>query len=208
MAVKRCPRCKTDNPVIYEHCIKCGGPLPPVRQRPGGKKILALVVIVMLVVLATVYLVIPTLHLSAATGKNLSAAISVGAASPTPIPRYGIRQPARNSDLQVTVTQTRAGENTFNAGRFYTVTVSIQNFNRDTGLTIPASAFVLLDSDGNYYTSSGIGSRVSYDALPGTTGTVDLVYIVPQDAEGLRILYTFPDSTVSGAGPHEVAFVL
>jgi hypothetical protein len=159
-------------------------------------------------ILVGVYLVIPALHLSMTTGRNLSAAISSGVSSPTPVPGYEINEPVRNGDLQVMITQARAGQNTFNAGRFYMVTACIQNFNRDTTISIPSGDFVLADSLGNYYYSTGIGSKVSYDALPGTTGTVDLIYIIPQDAQGLRVLYTFPVSLVPGAGRHEVAFVL
>jgi hypothetical protein len=208
MTVKRCPQCRTNNPSIYEHCIKCGAPLPPVTRSTGAKKYLIPVVVVVLVILAIVYLVIPALHLSVATGQNMSAAISSGIAAPTPVPNYTINQPARDGDLQVMVTQARAGEKTLNAGRFYTVTVSVKNSNGNTTYNIPASDFVLTDSGGNYYYSTGIGSKVSYDALPGTTGTADLVYILPQTAEGLRALYTFPTSSVPGAGRHEVAFVL
>lgn len=208
MAVKRCPQCRTNNPSIYEHCIKCGAPLPPVTQSTGAKKYLIPVVVVVFVILAVIYLVLPALHLSVATGQNMSAAISSSKAAPTPVPRYEINQPARDGDLQVMVTQARAGEKTLNSGRFYTVSVSVQNSNRNTMYNIPANDFVLTDSSGNYYSSTGIGSKVSYDALPGTIGTADLVYIIPQNAEGLRVLYTFPTSSVPGAGRHEVAFVL
>jgi hypothetical protein len=208
MSIKRCPWCGTDNPSIYEHCIKCGGPLPLKTPPHEIKKYLTPAIILVFLVLVGVYLVIPALHLSAATGMNMSAAISSGAAAPTPVPRYEINEPVHDGDLQVTITQAHAGQNTFNAGRFYTVTASIQNFNRDTIISIPSGDFVLTDSRGNYYFSTGIGSKVSYDAQPGTTGTVDLVYIVPQNAEGLRVLYTFPASSVPGAGRHEVAFIL
>jgi hypothetical protein len=162
------------------------------------------VVGMVLVVLITVYLIIPALHLSVATGATLSAAIHTIA---VPVPRYGINQPVQDGDLQVTVTQARAGADMLN-GRFYTVSVSIQNTNKDIAYSIPASDFVLADSSGNYYSSTGIGFRVSYDALPGTTGTADLVYIVPKNADGLRVLYTFPASSVLDLGRHEVAFVL
>jgi len=208
MTVKRCPQCRTNNPSIYEHCIKCGAPLPPATQSTGAKKYLIPIVAAVFVVLAVIYLVIPALHLSVVTGQNMSAAISSGIAAPTPVPSYKINQPARDGDLQVMVTQARAGEKTLNSGRFYTVSVSVQNSNENTTYSIPASDFVLTDSRGNYYSSTGIGSKVSYDALPGTTGTAELVYIIPQNAEGLRVLYTFPTSSVPGAGRHEVAFVL
>jgi len=208
MSIKRCPWCGTDNPSIYEHCIKCGGPLPLKTSPHEIKKYLVPAIVLVFLILVGVYLVIPALHLSMATGMNMSAAISSDAASPTPVPRYETNEPVRDGDLQVMITQAHTGENTFNAGRFYTVTACIQNFNRDTTISIPSGDFVLADSHGNYYYSTGIGSRVSYDALPGTTGTVDLVYIIPKDAQGLRVLYTFPVSLVPGAGRHEVAFLL
>lgn len=207
MAVKRCPWCKTDNPAIYDHCMKCGGPLPTKTKPEGVKTFLIPAVVLIIVVIAVIYLVIPALHLSAATGRNLSTAIS--SASSSPLPRYGIGEPAQYGDLQVTVTQDKFGSETVNNGRFLTVTVNIRNFNSDTAATIGAGDFVLADAAGNYYSSTGIGSRVSYDATPGSSGFADLVYLVPKDATGFQVLYTFPDkSPGTVTGRHEVAFVL
>ncbi|WP_424713344.1 hypothetical protein [Methanoregula sp.] len=80
-------------------------------------------IIVVMVVLVTGFLIIPALHISMASGRDLSTAINGVSATPTPVPEYQINQPARVGDLQVTVTDTRPGVNQFNDKRFYTVTL-------------------------------------------------------------------------------------
>ncbi|MFZ0181531.1 MAG: DUF4352 domain-containing protein [Methanoregula sp.] len=166
-------------------------------------------IIVVMVVLVTGFLIIPALHISMASGRDLSTAINGVSATPTPVPEYQINQPARVGDLQVTVTDTRPGVNQFNDKRFYTVTLSVQNFNSNDTYTLSATDFTLADARENYYSSLGIQSKPSYDVLPGTTGVVDLVYIVPLSADKLRLLYTFPASTAApGQSQTEVAFVL
>lgn len=207
MAAKICPKCKTRNPAIYTHCIRCGSPLPVEVHTYTSIKYVAAATVIMLVILAIVYVVVPALHLSVATGKNMSEAIKTGA-SATPVPVFAVNDPARFGDIQVTVTQVRMGDNTINSGRFCTVTVSVQNFATGTSYSIPAGDFVLADADGTYYYSTGIGSKVAYDAGPESTGMVDLVYIVPQAARDLQLHYTFPTSSVMGAGRQEVVFSL
>jgi len=207
MAVKQCPKCKTVNPGIYTHCIRCGTPLTePAHSTDTLKTVLSIVVIV-IVAFTVLYLAIPALHFSAASGRNMSKAISSEIASPSPVPEYPVNQPVRYGNLQVTVTQVRQGDDTFNSGRFCIVTISVQNMARDTAYSLPAGDFVLADAKGNYYYSTGIGSKVSYDAGPKTSGTADLVYIVPRDAEDLRLYYTFPASSEPEAGRQEVSFV-
>lgn len=207
MAAKTCPKCRARNPAIYTHCIRCGTPLPNEVQTFSAIKYVAVATVVILVILAIVYVVVPALHLSVATGRNLSEAIKTGA-SATPVPVYAVNEPARFGDLQVTVTQVRMGDNTINSGRFCTVTVSVQNFAAGTSYRIPAGDFVLADADHTYYYSTGIGSKVAYDAGPESTGMADLVYIVPQAARDLRLHYTFPTSSAPGAGRQEVVFSL
>jgi len=207
MAAKICPKCRARNPAIYTHCIRCGSPLPEEIQNYTAIKYVAAATVIMLVILAIVYVIVPTLHLSVATGKNMSEAIKSGA-SATPVPVYAVNEPARVGDLQVTVTQVRPGDNTINSGRFCTVTVSVQNFAAGTSYHIPAGDFVMADADGTYYYSTGIGSKVAYDAGPESTGMADLVYIVPQAARDLQLHYTFPTYSVPGAGRHEVVFSL
>jgi len=206
MAIKRCPWCRTENPGIYDRCIKCGGPLPAAAKSEWVKRYLLPAIVLVIAVIAVVYLVIPTLHLSAATGRNLSAAISSG--STASVPQYDIGQPARYGDLQVAVNQVRTGDETVNNGRFLTVTVSIENFNNASSATVRAGDFVLTDDSGNYYTPTGIGSKVSYEALPGTAGITDLVYFVQKDAGTYQMLYTFPETSGTLTGTHEVAFNL
>jgi len=207
MAAKICPKCKARNPAIYSHCIRCGTPLPAEVKSYGAIKYVAAATVIMLVILVIIYVVVPALHMSVATGRNLSEAIKTGAAD-TPVPVYAVNEPARSGDLQVTVTQVRMGDNTVNSGRFCTVIVSVQNFAANTSYRIPAGDFVLANGDDTYYYSTGIGSKVAYDAGPGSTGMADLVYIVPQAAWDLRLHYTFPTSSVPGAGRQEVIFSL
>jgi hypothetical protein len=195
--------------VFYDHCLNCGTPLPPITQPKGIKTYLVPAVVVVFVILVSVFLVIPAVHYSMTGGQALSTAINGVTASPTPAPQYHIDQPARVGDLQVTVTDARAGANQFNAKRFYTVTLALQNFNAGDTYTLSAADFTLTDAGGNYYSSSGIQSQPSYDLLPGTVATVDLVYIVPVNADKLRVLYLFPAATAApGEGRTEVAFAL
>lgn len=193
--------------MIYTHCIRCGTALPDDVTSYGGIRYVAAATIILLAILLVICLVVPALHLSAATGRNLSEAINTGAAG-KPLSLYALNEPARSGDLQVTVTQVRKGDHTLNAGRFLIVTVSIRNFAGSTGYRIPAGDFVLADKKGTYYTTTGIGSKVSYDAGAGTSGTADLIYIVSQTAEDLRLHYTFPVSAGTGVGRQEVIFTL
>ncbi|HVP97199.1 DUF4352 domain-containing protein [Methanoregula sp.] len=209
MAVKRCPRCRTDNPAIYDHCMNCGAPLPAIPEPQGFRPYIAPVVVVAIVILVTVFILVPAIHYSMAGGQILSTAISGVTATPTPIPRYPLDQPARVGDLQLTVTDARPGINQFNSQRFYTVTVSIQNFNATDIYTLSATDFILTDASGTYYSPLGIQSKTTYDALPGTNRLADLVYIVPLNVTDMRLLYTFPVATAApGLGRTEVAFVL
>src|SRR5208283_3491562 len=107
-----------DNPAIYDRCLNCGTPLPEITH-PGMDRYL-----------------LPALHISMASGRDLSTAINGVSATPTPVPEYQINKPARVGDLQVTVTDTRPGENQFNGKRFYTVTLSVQNFNSNDTYTL------------------------------------------------------------------------
>ena len=197
-----------DNPGIYDHCLNCGTPLPEIRQPQGIQKYILPAVMVLIAVLLIGFLIIPALHISMASGRVFSTDIDGVTASPTPV-TYQINQPVRMGDLQITVTGVRPGVNQFNAKRFYTVTLSLQNFNADDTYTLSATDFALTDAGGNYYSSSGIQSQPSYDLLPNSIAIVDLVYIVPVNARNLRILYLFPAATATpGEGRTEVAFVL
>jgi hypothetical protein len=167
----------------------------------------AIVILVVLVVV--VVLIIPAIHYSMESGRIFSTAIDGVTASPTPVPQYPLDQPARAGDLQVTVMGSRPGVNQFNGERFYTVTISVQNFNSNETYTLSAADFSLTDAGGNYYTPLGIQSKTSYDLLPNTTGIADLVYIVPLGADKLRMLYTFPVATAAPSAERtEVAFSL
>lgn len=205
MAIKRCPWCRAENPGIYEHCIKCGGPLPEPVKPEGAKKYLLPALLLIAIVVIVIFLVVPALHLSVATGRNLSTAISSGSVS---LPQYEIGQPAQYGDLQVAVTQVRTGGETVNNGRFLTVTVSIRNLNTKSPVTIGAGDFILTDKSGDYYSSTGIGSKVSYEAQPGSAGIADLIYFVPTNEEADQVLFMFPDTSGTVTGRHEVAFNL
>ena len=195
MTVKRCPRCKTDNPEIYDHCLNCGTPLPEITKPQGMKRFLLPVFVVVFVVIVAAVVVVPALHYSLTSGRIISTAISSTPLSQDQIPQYELNQPARAGDLQVNITGDHLGEVQFNGDRFYTVIISVQNFNSEETYTLSASDFILTDNEGNYYNPLGIQSKTSYDALPNQTGTADLVYIIPQGTNNLRLLYTFPPDT-------------
>ena len=154
-----------DNPAIYDRCLNCGTPLPEITH-PGMDRYLLPAIIVVMVVLVTGFLIIPALHISMASGRDLSTAINGVSATPTPVPEYQINQPARVGDLQVTVTDTRPGVNQFNDKRFYTVTLSVQNFNSNDTYTLSATDFTLADARENYYSSLGIQSKPSVRCTP------------------------------------------
>jgi len=189
--------------------MNCGASLPALPKQQGLRPYIAPVVVVAVVILVTVFLLVPAIHYSMAGGRILSTVISSVTATPTPLPRYLPNQPARVGNLQVKVTATRPGINQFNNQRFYTVTVGIQNFNATSIYTLSATDFILTDASGTYYSPLGIQSKTSYDALPGANRLADLVYIVPLNDTDMRLLYTFPGTTaLPGLGRTEVAFVL
>jgi len=209
MTLKRCPKCKTDNPEIYDNCLNCGTPLPDIPRPQGARKYLVPLLVVALIAIVTFIVVIPALHYSATGGTIVSTAIKSVTQSPTPSGTYAVKQPARLGDLELTVLGGHSGTNQFNGQRFYTVSVSIQNFNNNDTYTLSATDFILSDTAGNYYDPMGIQSKTSYDAMPGQTGTVDLVYIIPQGEDKFQLLYTFPETVVPAGGSRtEVAFLL
>jgi|GEM_PF-1399177 len=209
MVVKRCPRCKTDNPAIYDHCLNCGAPLPAIPAPDRFRPYIVPAVGIVIVVLVVVFILVPAIHYTMAGGQVLSNVIGGVTASPTPLPLYPVNSPVRAGDLQVTVTEARPAVNQFNSQRFYTVTVAIQNFNVTDTYSLSAADFILVDAKGNYYYPLGIQSKTAYDAPPGTTGLADLVYLIPVDVTDLKLLYTFPVATAApGAGRTEVAFSL
>jgi hypothetical protein len=165
-------------------------------------------VIILVVIIAGVILV-PALLYSVTSGRIISTAIHSTPLSQNQFPQFEINQPARVGDIQVTITGDHLGLEQFNGDRFYTVTVSVQNFNSEQTYTLSATDFILTDSRGNYYNPLGIQSKTSYDALPGQIGTADLVYIIPQGTTNLRLLYAFPpDTAAPGEERSEVAFIL
>jgi len=54
---------KQRNPAIYTHCIRCGSPLPVEVHTYTSIKYVAAATVIMLVILAIVYVVVPALHL-------------------------------------------------------------------------------------------------------------------------------------------------
>ena len=197
--------------MIYTRCINCGSPLPELPQHEGIRRYLVPAVVLLVVFIVLVLVIVPAIEYSMAGGHVLSTALGAITATPTPLPQYPLNQPVRIGDLQVTVTDARAGETQFNGNRFYTVTLTFQNYNASDTYTIAAADFALTDGKGIYYTpSGGIQSKPSYDLSPDTTGIASVVYIVPQNSDKMQLLYTFPSATAAAPdkGRTQVSFIL
>jgi hypothetical protein len=195
---------------MLTHCLFCGEPLLEKRQSAG--KVLAflqLVILIGICILVLVYVVVPAARISYGIGQDFILNISEqsAAASLAP-PEYRLGQPAESGGLQVMVSSAENGEYTFQSSRFFTVYAGLKNLRTAGNIRVTGGNFVLIDAEGTQYFPSGVGSQVVYDIRPGESGLVQLTYIIPRDAAGARIRFTFPapaDGTRAGS---VVIFVL
>ena len=195
--------------MIYTRCLNCGGPLPEIPRAEGWRRFLVPAFTLLVVMIVVVVVIVPAIHYSMTGGQAFSTALGAITATPTPLPQYQIGQPVRSGDLQVMVTDARPGNNQFNGQQFYTVTVSLQNYNAIDTYSLAATDFALADSRGTYYSPLDIQSKTSYDLPPNTAGIATVDYIIPLNVGNLRLLYTFPAAiTVPGKERTEVAFAL
>ena len=153
-----------DNPAIYDRCLNCGTPLPEITH-PGMDRYLLPAIVVVMVVLVTGFLIIPALHISMASGRDLSTAINGVSATPDSGPRIS-DQPAspRGGSAGNGHGYTSRGESVQRQTVLHGDPVSTE-FNSNDTYTLSAIDFTLADAGENYYSSLGIQSKPSYHAL-------------------------------------------
>lgn len=209
MAAKRCPKCGSTNPRYFTHCVQCGAKLEEEAKK-AGKHLAYLKTALVLAAAAVliVFLVIPLAQHSLALGKSASEAVSSGQTTPSRM-ESTVNRPVGNDNIRITLNSARNGDNTFNANRFFIVSVSLQNVRSAGNITVYSNDFTLVDTDGNTYAPYGIGSKVMYDLGPSQQiNGADLTFMIPQKAAVKEILFTFPGiSALSGSRP-VVAFAV
>lgn len=196
-----CPRCGTTNPAFFDKCIECGAILNKEGEIAARRRkylLAGIAGIVLIVVIAGAVIAVP------AVSHGLKILSHLGESSQSPqTSTYSIGEPAQYSDLQLTVTAAREGSQ-FNDRGFYLVTISLQNLKADGTLHFTTNDFILIDSDGHQYQAAGIGDGLSYDLNTGSTGSVDLRYIISQDSKGFRL--RFDPSGPLGSAPEGMSY--
>jgi len=196
-----CRRCGAQNPDFFEKCLECGAQLPRADPDARKKKLLLYGVAGAAVLVLTGVLV---LFLPAITGLVSGAPAALHSAPVAAVPEittFAIGEPATYGDLQMTVTGTKDGA-VFEDRKFYSVMVLLQNSGDHDTLHFTSGDFPLVDSIGEVISPIGIGDGISYDLAPGSSGTIELRYIVLIRQQGLklRIDPRVPLNGVSGRG--------
>ena len=181
-----CPKCGTANPRFFKKCIECGAFLPV--EDPARAKARILVYagagLLGLATLVVIALTIPVI------GGWISAHPVISHPAPASavpqISQFSINESAEYGGLQMIVSGVRDGT-MFNDRKFYTVTMGLKNSQASKTLHFTASDFLLIDSQGKEISPVGIGDGITFDLAPGSSGTVDLRYIVDTNTSGLKI---------------------
>lgn len=201
MTAKKCQKCGKTNPVFFTHCISCGIKLEKDTKKtiPVYNKLKTGLVIgiSIILVLAVIFL---TARVSMTYGRNFSEAVAaLPAMDLQNSSGYRLNQPVGNNDLQMMVSSARDGQNIYGSNKFFLVSVSLKNLRTDRIIRVSNSDFELIDSAGTKYQPYGIGSQVIIDLSPSQESTTDLTFVIPQDAMGEKIRFTFPEtSTLTG----------
>ena len=184
-----CPKCGTKNPGFFRKCHGCGAELPRFdkaaekreRQviRYGAISIFVLGVIILIV-----------LNLPAISGWLHAIPGSIPSINTTPrITQFAIGQPAIHNDVVFTVSGAGVRGTAFNGQENFRVTASIKNQKAGSPVHYSTNDFTLLDTHGNTYRPLSIDSDITYDQKPGTTGVVELVFIIPEKSPGLKLRF-------------------
>jgi hypothetical protein len=192
---KVCPRCGRRYPKNFDACLECGASLVDTdreAQKAELRKYLPMLGVILAAVLllaAVLYIVIPIVQLSVATGQETGTLGKTQGRQM--ITTYTMNQPASDGRLQVTVTGIRDGAKSANSRKFVIVAVTLQNLQQDKEMQVSAADFLLLGPDGTTYPSYGVSDKVYQTLKPGSSGTYDVIFEVPQDPGSLRLQYTF-----------------
>ena len=181
-----CRRCGASNPDFFDKCLECGAQLPAADPDARRKKLLlyGIAGTGVLVLIGVLVLCLP-----AVTALVSAAPAALHAAPVAPVPEittFAVGEPARYGDLQLTVTGTKDGA-AFEDRKFYSVMLGLQNFRDHDTLHFTAGDFPLVDSIGEVISPIGIGDGISYDLAPGSSGTIELRYIVLARQQGLKL---------------------
>lgn len=209
MAAKRCLKCGSTNPRYFTHCVECGAKLEEVPRKPAKTMTyLKAGLVLCAAILFIVFVIVPVYQQSVAIGKNASEAIS-GSQTLPPRIESSLNRPVGNSDIQITLSSARDGDNTFNANKFFLVTVSLSNVRSTGNITIYSNDFTLVDTEGNSYSPYGIGSKVMYDIGPSQQiSSAELIFVMPQKASAKEILFTFPGTSALAGNRPVVVFMV
>jgi hypothetical protein len=197
MTAKKCTRCGNQNPHFFTHCINCGAVLDSKTGNPGKTRdyiTYSLIIGISLILL--VFVIIPFVQFSMASGQDFSAAVKNKSADELQqISQYNLNEPVSDNNLRINVISARDGQNTYNSNKFFIVSVYIKNLKTAGNIQVSNSDFELIDSDGTRYFPYGIGSKVLYDLSPTESSFAELTFIIPQKVSGKKIQFTFPSTT-------------
>jgi hypothetical protein len=199
----KCPKCGTNNPNFFRKCVDCGTKLPKIDPLAKKKQLMLIYGVIGLCVVAL--LTVAVINFPAIEGWALSLPAFFHAAPVSTAPhitQFSTGQPARYGDIQITVGDSRSGGITFNNQIFYTVVITLKNFQTKDSAHFTTSDFVLVDSSGTQFLPAGIGDGITYDLGPGATGSIEVRYIIPKDAGGLKLRVDTGKTTGSVSGSY------
>ncbi len=199
-----CPKCGTNNPNFFIKCVECGTKLPkgttPEERKKQQMLLYGGICLVAAVALAAVIINMPAIGAWIFSLPAFFSAVPVGTVPQTT--QLSLNEPGRYGDIQITVTRTREGGISFNNQKFYTVLADIRNFQTRNPAHFISNDFPLIDSRGEQYLPAGIGDGITLDVQPGTTESVELRYIIPKDAAGLKLRIDAGRSSGNVAGTY------
>jgi hypothetical protein len=193
---KVCPRCKRRYPQNFTACLECGAPLIDTEKEAKKAELLkylpiiGMVLVCGAIIAAVLFFVLPLIQYSLSSGQEFGNQGKTGGNQV--ITSHALNQPATDGNLQAAIVKTRDGAQSANGKKFFLVTTNLKNLRPDKPIHIAASDFTLIDSAGQQYLPYGMGDRITQDIDPLSSASYDLIYEVPQTANGLKIRYMFP----------------
>ncbi len=210
MAAKKCRKCGKGNPPFFTHCVECGTPLVEetrIIRRDYTYLKVGLVLCVLLIVV--VFVIIPAARLSMTVGQNFSETMSTaGKAQSLRVEEYPASRTVEDGGLRIMVSSARSGVSTFDANRFFIVSVNLENTRSEGNLQVTNNDFELIDTNGAKYFAYGIGSKVMYDLGPARSMAGELTFIIPENVTAEKVRFTFPGSSALASDRRVVMFVL
>lgn len=210
MTARKCQKCGKTNPVFFTHCIFCGSKLEEDTKKTilVSDKLKTGLVIGISIILIFVVISL-TARVSISYGQNFSEAVlALPAVDLQNASEFRLNQPVGNNDIQIMVNSARDGQNIYGSNKFFLVSVSLKNIRTDRNFRVSNNDFELIDSEGIKYQPYGVGSHVTVDISPLQGSTDELTFVIPQDAVGERIRFTFPETSTLMGHRDVVVFVI